>query len=639
MSQAIEDYALIGNTRTAALVARNGSIDWMCAPRFDSPAMFSALLGDEENGRWRIAPRGRIAKTTRRYRDRTMVLETDFECEGGVVRVVDSMPLWPGRCDVVRVVQGLSGRVALDMSLIVRFEYGIVTPWVTRIDGGYRFVAGPDALTLRTYVNMQSEAFHTSAQFEVGENEMVPFVLSFHASHEPSPLPIDAFAATAETERWWREWCADNSYDGPWQGPVERSLLTLKALTYQPTGGITAAPTTSLPEQIGSTRNWDYRYCWLRDSTFTLYALLMCGFRSEAQAWREWLVRAVAGRAEDLQILYDITGGRRLDEWTVDGLAGYEGSRPVRVGNAAARQFQLDVYGEVMDTLHVARASGLAPSSHAWDLQRVLLDFLESNWDRPDEGIWEIRGERRHFTHSRVMTWVAVDRGIKAVERFKLEGPVDRWRDLRSRIHREVCERGVDSDTNGFVQAYGSKELDASLLMIPLVGFLPADDPRVLATIEGVERELMEGGFVYRYRPAREFDGLPEREGAFLPCTFWLADCYAMTGRREQARQIFERLCGLANDVGLLSEEYDVASGRLVGNFPQAFTHVALVNTALNLPADHGPGERRRSGEGDPGEQPPAHANRAEGNAHRRAVEERNERGRDERWRDRGGRG
>lgn len=600
MSQPIEDYALIGNTRTAALVGRDGSIDWMCAPRFDSPALFAALLGDADNGNWRIAPRERARATRRAYREHSMVLETEFECEGGVVRIVDSMPLWPGRCDVVRIVQGVSGRVTLDMTLVVRFEYGAVMPWVTRVEGGYRFVAGPDALTLRTYVPLHGEDFRTLANFEVGAGEMVPFVLSYHASHDPSPMPIDAFAATAETEQWWRDWCSENTYDGPWHKPVERSLLTLKALTYEPTGGIAAAPTTSLPEQIGSSRNWDYRYCWLRDSTFTLYALLMCGFRSEARAWREWLVRAVAGRAEDMQILYDVTGGRRIEEWTVDHLSGYEGSRPVRVGNAAARQFQLDVYGEVMDTLQVARASGLAASEHAWGLQRVLLDFLESNWDRPDEGIWEIRGERRHFTHSRVMAWVAVDRAIKAVERFGLEGPVEHWRALRDRIHREACERGYDSQRGSFVQTYDDNALDASLLMIPIVGFLPPDDPRVLGTIAAVERDLMDGGYVCRYRPSRAFDGLPEREGAFLPCSFWLADCYALTGRRDEARALFERLCGLANDVGLLSEEVDVASGRLVGNFPQAFTHVALVNSALNQPGHGGPGERRRTGEGEP---------------------------------------
>ncbi len=639
MSRPIEDYALIGNTRTAALVSRDGSIDWMCAPRFDSPALFAGLLGDGSNGYWQIAPRHGVRRITRHYRERTMVLVTEFECDDGKICVIDSMPLWPGRCDVVRVVQGLSGRVEMGMSLVARFDYGLVMPWVTRMEGGYRFIAGPDALTLRTFVPMRSEDFRTGASFEVGAGERVPFVLSFHASHEPSPLPIDAFAATAEVERWWRDWCSNNTFDGPRGAQVDRSLLTLKALTYEPTGGIVAAPTTSLPEAIGSSRNWDYRFCWLRDSTFTLYALLMCGFRTEARAWREWLVRAVAGRAEDLQLMYDVTGGRRLDEWTLDELPGYQDSRPVRVGNAAAHQFQLDVYGEVMDSLHVARASGLAPNTQAWDLQRVLLDFLESNWDRPDEGIWEIRGARQHFTHSRVMAWVAADRAVKAVERFSLEGPVGPWRELRSRIHREVCDRGFDAGRGSFVQAYGSQALDASLLMMPLVGFLPVHDPRVEGTIEAIERELMEGGFVTRYKPSRALDGLPEREGAFLPCTFWLADCHAVAGRRERARELFDRACALANDVGLLSEEVDVENGQLLGNFPQAFTHVALVNTALNLRERNGPGEHRRTARGEPGEQPSVDGSRARGDAHRRAAEERNERGRDERRRDRGGHG
>ncbi|HEU4399899.1 MAG TPA: glycoside hydrolase family 15 protein [Actinomycetota bacterium] len=585
MPAPIEDYALIGDTHTAGLVSRGGSIDWLCLPRFDSPACFAALLGDEGNGRWLLAPAGPVNEVRRRYQGDTLVLETEHRTDDGVVRVVDCMPPRQQDPDVARVVEGVRGRVPMRMELIIRFDYGSIVPWVRREDGALHAIAGPDSVWLRTPVPVHGENLTTVADFTIAEGERVPFMLTWHASHQRAPRRIDPVRAVDDSEAWWGEWASRISYEGGWQDAVIRSLLTLKALTYAPTGGIVAAPTTSLPEALGGVRNWDYRYCWLRDSTFTLYALMLAGLGDEAKAWREWLMRAVAGQPKQMQILYGVAGERRITEQELPWLRGYEDSRPVRVGNAAVDQFQLDVYGEVMDTLHLGRRIGLESDEGAWDLQRALLEFLEGNWREPDEGIWEIRGPRRHFTHSKVMAWVALDRGIKAVELSGLEGPLDRWRELRREIHEEVCREGFDVERDTFVQFYGGKQLDASLLLIPLVGFLPASDPRMKATVAAIQRELVVDGLVHRYHPdgSEKVDGLPPGEGAFLACTFWLADNLAMMGRRDEACSIFERLLALRNDVGLLAEEYDPASGRQLGNFPQAFSHVSLVNTARNL--------------------------------------------------------
>ena len=584
MSQPIEDYALIGDTHTTALVGRNGSIDWLCLPRFDSGACFAALLGDPANGRWLLAPRGGAASVARRYRDGTLVLETEFQSPEGVVRLVDFLPIRRETPHLVRIVEGVSGRVEIDMELVLRFDYGKTVPWVRRLDGATVAVAGPDAVVLRTPARTTGRGLSTTARFTVRGGDRVPFVLSWYPSHQSPPLQVDAMTALADTERWWREWSARCTYTGPWREAIVRSLMTLKALTYAPTGGIVAAPTTSLPERLGGTRNWDYRYCWLRDATFTLYALMHGGYREEAASWRDWLLRAVAGDASQLQILYGLGGERRILEAEVPWLTGYEGSRPVRVGNQAVDQLQLDVFGELMDALYVARRSGMEPQPAAWRLQRHLVLHLETAWQMPDNGIWEMRGERLPFTHSRVMAWLALDRSIKAAESLGLDAPLDRWRRTRSEIHAEVCERGYDADRGTFVQSYGSAALDASLLLIPLVGFLPASDPRVEGTVRAIERDLMVDGFVLRYRTGDSGpDGLPPGEGAFLPCTFWLADAYAQTGRISEARRLFESLLGVRNDVGLLSEEYDPGSRRLLGNFPQAFSHVALVNTASNL--------------------------------------------------------
>jgi GH15 family glucan-1,4-alpha-glucosidase len=594
MAAPIEDYALIGDTHTAALVSREGSIDWLCLPRFDSPACFAALLGDRSNGRWLLAPAGPAREVRRRYQGDTLVLETEYRTDEGIVRVVDCMPPRQWDPDVARIVEGVSGRVPMRMELTIRFDYGSIVPWVRHIDGALHAVAGPDSVWLRTPVPVRGENWTTMADFTVAEGERVPFMLTWHASHRPAPRRIDPVQALGDTEAWWGEWASRIDYRGGWQDAVIRSLLTLKALTYAPTGGIVAAPTTSLPEQLGGVRNWDYRYCWLRDATFTLSALMMAGLADEAKAWREWLLRAVAGQPRQMQILYGVAGERRITEQELDWLGGYEGSRPVRIGNAAVRQFQLDVYGEVMDTLHLGRHIGLESDSWTWDLQRALLEFLESSWREPDEGIWEIRGPRRHFTHSKVMAWVALDRAIKAVELSGLEGPVDRWRAARGELHDEVCREGYDRERDSFVQYYGAKHLDASLLLIPLVGFLSPHDPRVRGTVEAIERELLQDGFVLRYPtgPAGEaVDGLPGREGAFLACTFWLADNYALIGRLQDARKLFERLLDLRNDVGLLAEEYDPVSGRQLGNFPQAFSHVPLVNTAMHL-TEAGPDPR-----------------------------------------------
>jgi GH15 family glucan-1,4-alpha-glucosidase len=579
----IEDYAMIGDCHTAALVGRDGSIDWLCFPRFDSGACFAALLGNEEHGRWLITPKSEIRTIQRRYREDSLVLETDYETADGTVTVIDCMPPRSREPDVIRLVVGRSGQVSMRMQLIIRFDYGSIVPWVRRIDKGIRAVAGPDTLLLQSGVDLRNENLKTEAEFTVSEGQRVPFVLVWHPSHDPAPEFTLAEETIAHTEQWWREWSSRCTYRGPWREAVVRSLVTLKALTYAPTGGIVAAATTSLPEQPGGPRNWDYRYCWLRDATFTLYALMLAGYTEEACAWREWLLRAVAGKPSQINIVYGLAGERRLTELSLDWLPGYEGSSPVRIGNAACEQFQLDVYGELMDAMHVARRGGLEPDENAWRVERALTDFLESAWTAPDNGIWEMRGPQRHFTHSKVMAWVAVDRMIKAVERFNLEGPLERWRSLRATIHDEVCRTGFDRERNTFVQYYGGTEVDASLLMIPLVGFLPATDARVRGTVAAIERDLFIDDLVLRYRTRPDIDGLPPGEGCFLACTFWLADNLALMGRSEDSLRLFERLLALRNDVGLLSEEYDPHAKRLLGNFPQAFSHVGLINTACNL--------------------------------------------------------
>jgi GH15 family glucan-1,4-alpha-glucosidase len=589
----IEDYALIGDCRSGGLVARDGSIDWLCFPRFDSPACFAALLGTPENGRWRLAPAAEVTRTARRYREGTLVLETEMETAGGAVRLVDCMCLDAERAAVVRLVEGRRGRVAMRTEMAVRFDYGWLIPWVRRRGHGIVAVGGPDVLYLQSEVELHGENLRTIGEFEVREGETRAFVLTWRPSPAEDPPPLDARAAVAEAEAWWLDWSRRCSYRGEWEEPVRRSLLTLKALTYGPTGGIVAAPTTSLPERLGGVRNWDYRFCWIRDATFTLYALLQNGYRDEARAWREWLLRAVAGKASQLRIMYGVAGERRLPELVLDWLPGYEGSRPVRTGNAAHEQFQLDVFGEMADTLHHTRRLGLQATEDGWRVERELLDVLESRWEEPDEGIWEVRGPRRPFTHSRMMAWVAFDRAVRDVERFALPGPVDRWRALRAQVHAEVCARGYDPERGAFVQYYGGRELDASLLTMPQVGFLPASDPRVRGTVAAVERELLQAGFVRRYSEAEEVDGLPGGEGTFLLCTFWLADAYVLQGRIEEARRVFESLIALRNDVGLLSEQYEPAARRLLGNFPQAFSHVGLVNTARNLARPGGPAEDR----------------------------------------------
>jgi GH15 family glucan-1,4-alpha-glucosidase len=587
MPLAIEDYALIGDCHAAALVGRDGSIDWLCLPRFDSAACFAALLGDPGNGRWLIAPVDAVQNTRRKYRDGTLILETEFETAEGVVRVIDCMPLSDERWDVMRIVEGVSGRVDMRMELVVRFDYGSIVPWVRRTDGTLLLTAGPDTLALHTPVAVRGEHMKTLAEFSISQGDRTHFTLNYRPSHEAMQQAIDPMQTLDATEEKWRTWSERCTYQGKWREPMVRSLITLKALTYAPTGGMVAAPTTSLPEKLGGVRNWDYRYCWLRDATFTLNALLLAGYQDEAIAWREWLLSAVAGSPEDLQIMYGVTGERRLEETELDWLPGYQGAAPVRVGNAASKQFQLDVYGEVMDTLHLGRCAGLELDEPAWEIQVALLRFLETNWEMPDEGIWEIRGPRQQFTHSKVMAWVAFDRAIKDAERFGLKGPVARWKQVRDAIHAQVCESGFDAKRNTFVQSYGSSHLDASLLLIPEVGFLPADDLRVHGTVAAIERELLVGGLVLRYSTDTGVDKLPPGEGASLPCSFWFADCLILTGRRKEGQALFERLLGLSNDVGLIAEEYDHHEQRMLGNFPQALTHMALINTArlLSIPA------------------------------------------------------
>src|SRR4051812_3914352 len=590
----IEDYALIGDTHSAALVGRDGSIDWLCLPRFDSGACFAALLGDPTHGRWRLAPAGEVRSVARRYRQDSLVLETEFTTASGTVRVIDCMPPRQDEPDVVRVVEGISGEVAMEMELIIRFDYGRTVPWVRQMDGHLGAIAGPDALALWSAVPTFGKDLTTRAEFTVKKGQRMPFVLMWHPSHLPAPKPIDAISAADDTTAWWRDWVAKGSYTGRWRDQVVRSLITLKALTYAPTGGIVAAPTTSLPESLGGVRNWDYRYCWLRDATYTLYALMIGGYTEEAAAWRNWLLRAVAGDPATLQTMYGVGGERRLPELELPWLCGYEGSRPVRIGNAAVEQLQLDVQGELMDSMHLARRSGLALDDDAWALERALLSYLEHAWQQPDEGIWEVRGPRRHFTHSKAMTWVAFDRAIKATERLNLEGPVDRWRRTRSEIHEQVCAQGYDAARNTFTQYYGSCEPDASLLLLPLVGFVSPTDPRMIGTVKAIEEDLLVNGFVQRYRTREGVDGLPPGEGAFVACTFWLADNYALQGRRDEAERLFTRLLGLCNDVGLLAEQYDPAERRQLGNFPQAFSHVMLINTACNLSTGSGPAQERR---------------------------------------------
>ncbi|MCY1141619.1 glycoside hydrolase family 15 protein [Actinoplanes sp. Pm04-4] len=580
----IEDYALIGDLHTAALVGRDGSIDWLCLPRFDSPACFAALLHDRNAGRWQLCPADGRPASSRRYRGDTLILETEWDTPDGVVRVIDFMPLRGQAADVVRIVDGVSGAVPMRMDLTLRFDYGHVVPWVRHSGQDLSAVAGPDAVWLRTDVPVHGEDRATVAEFTVRAGQRVPFVLTYQASHLRRPDLVDAEHALAGTERFWTDWISRCDYDGRWPEPVRRSLILLKTLTYAATGGILAAATTSLPEQLDGPRNWDYRYCWLRDATFTLQALLGTGYLAEAKAWREWLLRAVAGDPADLQIMYALDGTRRLPEYTLDWLPGYQGASPVRVGNAASSQLQLDVWGEVLDSLHHSREAGIAATDAGWDLQRALLDFLEGNWQQPDNSLWEVRGPRRQFVHSKVMAWAGFDRAVTAVHRHGLDGPIDRWRSIRDDIHAEVCAKGFDTDRNTFTQSYGSAGLDAALLLIPRVGFLPTTDPRVAGTIDAVQRELLQDGFLLRYRPEHDSaDGLPGTEGAFLACTFWLVDALHTIGRRAEAEDLFERLLHLRNDVGLLSEEYDPTSGRQLGNTPQAFSLVGLVNSARQL--------------------------------------------------------
>jgi GH15 family glucan-1,4-alpha-glucosidase len=590
----LEDYALIGDCETAALVSRTGSIDWLCWPRFDSGACFAALLGTAEHGRWLIGPVEPQVRVTRSYRDRTLILETRVETDGAAVTVLDFMPPRGRNPDVVRIVRGERGRMRMRTELVLRFDYGRTIPWVSRLaDGTFRAIAGPDLVTLHTPVPLRGKDLTTVGEFDVAEGTAVSFVLTHGPSHLPPPRAVDPVRALERTEAFWTAWTSRCQSDGEWSDAVIRSLITLKALTYAPTGGLVAAPTTSLPEQLGGSRNWDYRFCWLRDATLTLLALMNAGYYDEARAWRDWLLRAAAGAPAQLQIMYGLAGERRLTEWEVPWLPGYEDSRPVRIGNAAHGQLQLDVFGEVMDALHQGRRGGLDSRAEDWAFQRAILEHLTTLWTQPDEGIWEVRGRRRHFTFSKVMAWVAFDRGIRAVEKYGLEAPVNAWRDTRRAIHQDVCANGYNSGLGSFVQSYGSTELDASLLLLPTVGFLPPSDARVLGTIEAVERRLFVDGFLLRYDTATSDDGLPSGEGAFLACSFWLADAYVMAGRLDDARRLFERLLELRSDLGLLAEEYDTGAHRLVGNYPQAFSHIALVNTAHNLARASKPAEQR----------------------------------------------
>ena len=594
MSIPLEDYALIGDCETAALVSRGGSIDWLCWPRFDSGACFAALLGTPDHGRWLIEAVEPHPRITRRYRPNTLILETTIETHDGTVTIIDFMPPRGQNSDIVRLVRGDRGRVEMRTELVLRFDYGSVVPWVSRLpDGTLRAIAGPDMVVVHTPVSLRGEDLKTVATFEVEAGTTVPIVLTHGPSHLPPPRAINPEESLAATERFWVDWTEQCRTQGEWSDAVTRSLITLKALTYAPTGGMVAAPTTSLPEQRGGARNWDYRFCWVRDATLTLLALMNAGYYDEAQAWRDWLLRAAAGSPSQIQIMYGLAGERRLSEYEVPWLPGYERSVPVRIGNAAHGQLQLDVYGEMSDALHHARRGGLQTRDADWAFQRAVLEHLEEVWDRPDQGIWEMRSEAQHFTYSKIMAWVALDRGIRTIEELHVEGPLTRWRDVRRRIHDEVCASGFDQELGSFVQSYGSQELDASLLLLPTTGFLPPSDPRVRGTIEAVERHLFVDGFVLRYNTHTSPDGLPPGEGAFLACTFWLVDALLLIGREDDARRLFDRLLGLRNDVGLLSEEYDTKAHRLVGNFPQAFSHIALVNSAHNLARATKPAEQR----------------------------------------------
>jgi GH15 family glucan-1,4-alpha-glucosidase len=587
MSSKIEDYGLIGDCETAALVGRNGSIDWLCWPTFDSDACFAALLGTDSNGRWLMAPRGEVTTSSRRYRGDSLILETRFETADGVAELIDFMPPRGHASDIIRLVRGISGTVAMRMELVIRFGFGIDIPWVKRSEDRTALLAicGQDMTVLRTPVETRGEDMTTVADFEVRAGETVPFVLTYGPSHLPVPEPLDPELALRETEEFWRDWCSHCTCEGESRDLVLRSLITLKALTFAPTGGIVAAPTTSLPEKLGGARNWDYRFCWLRDATFTLLALMNSGYTEEAMAWHNWLLRAAAGAPAHMQIMYGILGQRRLLEWEADWLPGYEGSLPVRIGNAAHAQLQLDVYGELMDAFHQARMSRLKLDDGTWDLECSVLDHLAEVWDHPDHGIWERRGEGRHYVFSKVMTWVAFDRAIKSAEKFGFEAPLDRWQRLRQTIHREVCAKGFDPELDTFVESYGSQLLDASLLLLPAVGFLPASDPRICGTIAAIEQHLMRDGFVLRHDPREVSSEVQPIEGAFLACTLWLADAHVLAGDIAKAQVLFERVAGIANDLGLLAEEYDPGLGRQTGNFPQALTHIALINTAHNLSA------------------------------------------------------
>jgi GH15 family glucan-1,4-alpha-glucosidase len=594
MALRIEDYAIIGNGSTAALVGKNGSIDWLCFPRFDSGACFAALLGSAENGYWRIAPTDQHATVTRRYQPGTLVLETEFTTSTGSVVLIDCMDHRSGDQDVLRLVRGKSGRVDMQLELVIRFEYGSVVPWVMRApDGRLQASAGPDRLTMHTPVELEGRNMHTQASFSVSEGEEIPFALTWSPSFQKVVTSPDVCTAIDTVKHTWEKWSSHYRDGNPWAEAVLRSAITLKALSHHQTGGIVAAVTTSLPEQLGGERNWDYRYCWLRDATFTLYALMESGFREEAKAWREWLLRAIAGDPAQMQIMYGIAGERRLTEFEVPWLSGYEASQPVRIGNAASEQLQLDVFGEVLDSLYQARRMGLEDSEPTWDLEMALLSRVEKIWSQPDEGIWEVRGGAKHFTHSKVMTWVAVDRAVRTVEQFGKQGPVDKWRKLREQIHAEVCEKGFNAKLNSFTQYFGGTDLDASCLLLPLVGFLPPEDPRIKGTIKAIEQNLFQNGLVKRYNTTSSVDGLHGSEGVFLPCSFWLVDNYVLQKREREATELFESLLALRNDVGLLSEEYDVTAKRQVGNFPQAFSHLALVNAAHNLHREDKPALHR----------------------------------------------
>jgi GH15 family glucan-1,4-alpha-glucosidase len=591
----IEDYALIGDCETGALVGRDGSIDWLCFPRFDSDSCFGRLLGSEKNGYWKLAPSAR-SSSERRYRPGTLILETVFKTDQGRVRLIDFMPPKTDLSKVVRIVEGIEGEVDIRVEMVARFDYGTSVPWVSRIeDGAVSLVAGASMLLLRTQVPLHGESMKTVGSFSISAGQRVAFVLSHQISYQEPAAADDPLVLLDRTEQFWHEWSGRCQAAGPYSDEVVRSLITLKALTYGPSGGIVAAATTSLPEQIGGPRNWDYRFCWVRDATLTLLALMGAGYYDEAHAWRDWLVRAVAGSPAQLQIMYAVTGERRLTEWEVPWLSGYEGSKPVRIGNAAHTQLQLDVYGELMDALYQARRGGLRENKRAWAVQCALLDHLKGIWTEPDEGIWEVRGGRKHFTYSKIMAWVAFDRAIKSAAEFGMTGPVEDWKEQRAAIHQDVCRHGYDEQRQTFVQIYDEAQLDASLLLIPAVGFLPPDDPRVISTIKAIERELLHDGLVRRYDTGATEDGLPPGEGMFLACSFWLADAYHLIGRDADAKALFERLLTLRNDVGLLSEEYDTSVRRLVGNFPQAFSHIALVNTAHNLTHLEKPSEQRGS--------------------------------------------